>query len=179
MPHALLLFPALPSKDYLSELVDRGVLRAASPYAFGSYAGAGIAYSETTDGLVQAQDLACPGDPGCVGGLLSSLSVVPHINFPADFNLSALLTLHPHETRRWAAHARRVVTRDGEVTASAALVYGIEDVHGLVVVSGADLEETSERLLDLTDHPGVAASRSAVITLESAKGWGSELARLP
>ena len=179
MPHALLLFPQLPSETYLSDLVAEDKLRASALIDFGPYAGVAMAYSESVQGLSQTRSMVCPGDPGCVGGLLVPLPKVPNVNEPGAFNAYGLLRLDPGERRRWATHTLRGIDRAPGAGASAAHVLGLDDVDALVAVSGEDLDEVSERLFELIDVPFVAVARSAVISPENAAGWGSELARLP
>lgn len=167
--HSVLLFPQVPGPDYLREHVESGALRAAFTIRDGDPVQAmAFAMAENTESLSRTKSLVCPGDPGCLDGLLAPLPRVPSVYEPGEINIFALLQIACGRTREVERH---LLDRQ-DMLFAAAHVLGLAELDLIVEVTGDDLDDVRGRLLELTDLDAFTSCRTLVIDKADTVGWG-------
>jgi hypothetical protein len=178
----IILIKELPSREYIADLVERGVLRAGMTFLPGScYAGAGI-YPETTmyamsgSADASASD-ACP-DPGdTVGCLQWEIFELLHklsYGFPQSYNAFVFAQVRAGSRDQWAKDVEGVLgdlVGDGDYFANGHLM-GCGPYNVVFELLTEDHQRLQRVILALTDKEYVEDVMVGHLAAADALGFG-------
>jgi hypothetical protein len=193
----IILFKELPSIEYVSEQVERGVLRAGMTFLPGScYAGAGIyhettAYvtSGTTSDAVAADACPYPNDPvRCAQWEILETLHKFSVTMPQEFNAFVFAQVRAGSQQEWGDHAVQVLRelegegaglvdegslRQPEYFAVGHLV-GCGPYNVCVEVVTSDHNRLQRTVLRLFDKDYVEDVMVGHVAADAAIGWGTD-----
>lgn len=190
MGQRIILYKKLPSSEYLDDLVESGVLRAAMTFLPGScYAGAGIfpettmyTRSTSTDGG-SGTTSGCPYPEDPIACQLWEVEVILHkysFGVPQLFNAFVFLRVRAGFGEQWASHAIQV-HRNAEESLEAGVepeyfaaghLIGCGDYNAMFELLTSDHQGLQRRIRHLTDLEYVEEVMVGHLAADDARGFG-------